>query len=118
MAQKKPLAARLTKPLLEKLRKRKITNAQAAEQLDVSETYLSRTVAALQEKEPGKTTAARRAASKIAQERRLHRERLAKDVKNEVLALDAAAARAKCSIRTMQRHVAAYTPPKRKRKAA
>jgi transposase len=116
--QPKPLKDRLTKTLLEKLRLRKLTNAEAAEQLGVSESYLSRTVATIQRKEPGKTLAARKAAHALAVQRRQHRERLAKEVKNGVLDVDAAAARAKCSVRTMSRYVAAYVPPRRQRKAA
>ena len=116
MAQPKPLRDRLTKALLEKLRTRKITNAEAAAQLGVSETYLSRTVAAIQEKEPGMSTMERAEASMIAAERRQHRERLAKEVKNGTLDVGTAAARANCSVRTMSRYVAAYVPPRRNRK--
>lgn len=116
MAQPKPLIKRLTKPLLLKLQRRKMTNAEAAAELGVSEPYLSRTVAAIQQKEPGKTTAARKAASKIAAARRQHREQLAKEVKNGKLDVDAAARSANCSTRTMQRYVAAYVPARRNRK--
>jgi predicted XRE-type DNA-binding protein len=118
MAKPKKLKDRLTAALLEKLRTRKITNAQAAEQLGVSEPYLSRTVAAIQRKEPGKTMLERAKAHKLAETRRKHREGLAKEVKNGNLDVHAAARRAKCSIRTMSRYVAAYVPPRRTRKAA
>lgn len=110
----KPLKDRLTKALLEKLRTRKITNAQAAADLGVCETYLSRTVAAIQEKEPGETMLARQQATELAAERRHHRERLAKQVKNGEITPEKAAVAAKCSLRTMARYVAAYVPPKRK----
>jgi AraC-like DNA-binding protein len=118
MAQPKPLRDRLTKTLLEKLRTRKLLNAEAAAQLGVSETYLSRTVAAMQEKVPGETMLARKQATELATERRQHRERLAKEVKNGNLTVERAAERAHCSVRTMSRYVAAYVPPRRKRKAA
>lgn len=118
MAQPKKLKDRLTKPLLQKLRERKLTNAEAAAQLDVSISYLSRVVAAIQRKEPGKTMQARRAAHALVTQRRQHRERLAREVKNGNLDVNAAAKRAKCSIRTMERYVEAYTPPRRARKAA
>lgn len=118
MAQPKPLKDRLTKTLLAQLRTRKIRNKDAAEQLGVSESYLSRTVAALQEKEPGKTVLARNEAHELATARRQHRERLAKEVKNGALDVETAAERANCSVRTMSRYVARYTPPRRQRKKA
>jgi transposase len=118
MKKPKPLKDRLTQALLQRLRTRKITNREAAEQLNVSETYLSRTVAAMQEKEPGVTTAERAAASELAAERRAYRERLAKDVKNGVVDIATAAKRANCSERTISRYVAKYVPPVRAKKAA
>lgn len=116
MAYRKPLRDRLTPAMLERLRTRKITNAQAAEKLEVSETYLSRTVAAMQEKTPGEVMLARAAAAKLVAERRHHRERLAKEVKNGNLDVGTAAKRAKCSLRTMSRYVAAYIPARRKKR--
>lgn len=116
MTPKKPLRDRLTKAMLEKLRTRKMLNAEAAAILGVSETYLSRTVAAIQSKEQGVTTAARVQAMQLAAERRQHRERLAKEVKNGNLDVATAAQRANCSLRTMSRYVAAYVPPRRNRK--
>jgi transposase len=118
MAQPKPLKDRLTKALLDKLRRRKMLNSEAAAQLGVSESYLSRTVATMQEKEPGQTSTARKQAAELAQQRRQHRERLAKEVKNGDLDVNAAAQRANCSERTMQRYVAAYVPARRARKKA
>lgn len=117
MAQPKPLIERLTPTLLERLRTRKVTNAQAAEKLGVTVSYLSRVVAALQRKEPGKTVQHRKAAHALVTQRRQHRERLAKEVKNGNLDVHAAAERANCSVRTMSRYVEAYVPPRRKRKA-
>lgn len=110
MKPKKPLAERLTQTMLKQLRTRKLTNAEAAEQLGVSETYLSRTVAAIQEKEPGKTTAARNASHKLYVTRRQTRETLAKKVlaKRQPITLAEAAKQANCSQRTMMRYVAAY----------
>jgi predicted transcriptional regulator len=102
--------------MLEKLRTRKMTNAQAADALGVSETYLSRTVAAMQEKVPGKVAQARAAAAKLAQARRRTREDLAKQVKAGELDVGTAAERAACSLRTMSRYVAAYVPPRRNRR--
>lgn len=111
----KPLRERLTQALLKKLYERKLTNAEAAEQLGVSETYLSRTVAAIQEKVPGKSMVARAAASKLFKARRQTRETLAKQVKTGSLTLAKAAERASCSERTMQRFVARYVEPKPKK---
>lgn len=118
MAQPKPLRDRLTKAVLEKLRTRKMTNAEAADMYGVTMSYLSRVVASMQEKEPGPTNAARKAAALLAQQRRQHRERLAKEVLHGELDVNVAAKRARCSIRTMERYVSACTPPKRGRKAA
>lgn len=112
MAQPKPLKDRLTVPLLEKLRTRKLTNAEVAGKLGVSETYLSRTVAALQDKVPGTTTKERAAKAKLAKARRQTRENYAVRVKNGELDTAAAATRAHCSERTMARYVAAYKPPR------
>lgn len=113
----KPLKDRLTKAVLQKLHDRKMTNKEAADLYGVSETYMSRTVASLQDKRPGETTSARKAASKLFAARRQTREQLAKKVKNGELGLAAAATRANCSERTMARYVAAYTPARRQRKA-
>lgn len=114
----KPLRDRLTKTMLKQLRLRTLSNAEAAEQMGVSEHYLSRTVAAIQQKEPGQTLLARKTASKLATVRRQHRERLAKEVKNGTLGIATAARRANCSLRTMSRYVSAYVEPKRPRRAA
>lgn len=114
MKQPKPLVDRLTPTMLERLRTRKIKNKDAAERLGVCETYLSRVVSSMQEKEPGQTTQQRSEASLLANERRHHRERLAKEVKNGQLDVAQAAERANCSERTIMRYVAAYVPTKRK----
>lgn len=96
--------------MLERLRTRKITNAEAAEKLGVSETYLSRTVAAMQAKVPGETVAARKAAHGLYVTRRQTREMLAKKVlaKRAPITLAEAAKQANCSERTMMRYVASY----------
>lgn len=117
MNQPKPLRDRLTKDILNRLRTRKLSNREAAEMFSVSEAYLSRTVAAIQSKEPGKTTAHRAAAHKLAVARRQTREMYARQVKNGELDIRTAAKRANCSERTMSRFVEAYRPPKRKRRA-
>ncbi len=106
----KPLEQRLTKKLLHALQTRKITNREAAEQLGVSETYLSRKVAAIQSKVPGETQPVREAAHKLFQTRRQFRERLAKKVLKSSMTVTQAAAEANCSERTMFRYVAAYRP--------
>lgn len=118
MAQPKPLRDRLTQHMLERLRTRKMTNEEAADKLGVSVTYLSRIVATMQTKERGQTMLEREAVSKLAAERRHHRERMAKEVKNGNLDVATAAKRAKCSERTIKRFVAAYTPPRRNRTKA
>jgi AraC-like DNA-binding protein len=106
----KPLAKRLTKRTLAQLQARKITNAQAAEQLGVSETYLSRTVAALQDKVPGTSMQKRSAAAKLYKTRQEQRDILAKRVNKGKLTIAAAAEQAGCSERTMFRYVAKYRP--------
>lgn len=106
----KPLRDRLGVRLLNNLRTRKITNAQAADELGVSESYLSRTVAAIQEKEPGETTAQRAANSELAKTRRVFRTKLAKEVLRRRKTIEDAAKEADCSIRTMFRYVERYRP--------
>lgn len=106
----KPLKDRLGKRLLEQLRTRKITNKQAAEQLGVSESYLSRTVAALQEKEPGQSVIERKANSELAKTRRQFRTKLAKEVLRKRKSCEQAASEAGCSVRTMFRYVEKYRP--------
>lgn len=106
--QPKPLRDRLNKALLNQLQKRKITNAEAAASLGVSETYLSRVVAAMQDKVPGKTAAVRAAAKKIYKARTETRSQLAKKVLKGRLTVEEAAEQANCSARTMFRYVAAY----------
>lgn len=117
MKQPKPLRDRLTKDILNRLRTRKMSNKEAAQLMEVSEAYLSRTVAAIQDKEPGKTTARRAAAHKLAVARRQTREMYARQVKNGELDIRTAAKRAHCSERTMSRFVEAYREPVRRRRA-
>jgi transposase len=120
MATAKPLIERIPKRTLAALRTRKIKNAEAAEELGVSETYLSRVVAQLQAKEPGKTTAQREAAAKLYKTRIEFRDKLAKMVMKGTMDMAKACKEAKCSERTMFRHIAKYREeakkgPKRKR---
>lgn len=105
----KPLKDRLGKRLLDQLHTRKITNKEAAEQLGVSESYLSRTVAAFQDKVPGPTVLERKANSELARIRRQYRTKLAKDVIRNRTTIAEAANAAGCSERTMFRYVAQYT---------
>jgi predicted transcriptional regulator YheO len=105
MKKLKTLVERLSPTLLEKLRTRKITNAEAAAKLGVSETWLSHTVAAMQEKVPGSTVESREAASKLYRSRRDMRRQLAKKVAKGKLSIDEAASQAACSRRTMYRYV-------------
>ncbi len=105
---KKTLSEKLTPRLLERLRTRKITNREAAEGLGVSSSYLSRTVAAMQKKEPGKTTAARKAAQKLYAARIEFRDKLAKQVLAGRRKLETACEMAQCTQRTMFRHMAKY----------
>lgn len=114
MKTSKSLKDRLGKRLLEQLHTRKITNKQAAEQLGVSESYLSRTVAAIQDKVPGQTVLERKANSELATIRRQYRTKLAKDVIRKRTTVAAAADAAGCSERTMFRYVERYrmAPPK------
>lgn len=108
MATAKPLIERIPKRMLEKLRTRKMKNSEAAEELGVSETYLSRIVASLQDKEPGKTTAEREAARKLYATRIEFRDKLAKAVMNNRMTMEQAVKQAKCSERTIFRHIAKY----------
>lgn len=108
MSRPKALINRLGKRLLAQLRTRKITNREAAEQLGVSEWYLSRVVRSLQEKEPGKTTAQRAEAAKLAATRTKMREILAKKVLKNQITLAEAALQANCTERTIQRYMALY----------
>jgi predicted DNA-binding transcriptional regulator YafY len=93
---------------LSDLQKRKTTNAQAAELLGVSETYLSRKVAAMQAKVPGTALQKRAAASTLYNTRRVFREQLAKKAAKGKMTVAEAAAEAECSERTMFRYVARY----------
>lgn len=108
MKNAKPLIERLSPSLLEKLRTRKLTNAQAAEKLQVSESYLSRTVAALQTKVPGPTVQVRKANSDLTKTRRNFRVTLAKQVLNGRKSVTLAAKEAGCSVRTMFRYIERY----------
>lgn len=109
----KPLEERLNPKLLEQLRTRKVTNAQAADALGVSETYLSRTVAAIQEKDAGVTTEHRKARSKLAKARSGTRAELAKKVNRGELTLAQACKQANCSERTMYRWCEKYANVKK-----
>lgn len=104
----KPLIDRLTPSLLKKLQSRKITNSEAANSLNVSETYLSRVVATLQTKEPGKTRIEREAAKTLFKARLNTRALLAKEVIKGTKTLAKACKSANCSERTMLRWVAKY----------
>lgn len=108
MATAKPLIERIPKRMLKALAARRMKNAEAAETLGVSETYLSRVVATLQEKAPGKSTANRQAASKLYRTRIEFRDKLAKQVMYQRMTLTQACKEAKCTERTMFRHVAKY----------
>lgn len=108
MVNNKPLSERISKRMLEQLRTRKLSNAQAAAQLGISETYLSRTVAALQEKEPGQTTKARKAAAMLRETRTSIRQNLAKAVLKGTITVAQAAKRAGCNERTIYRYMAEY----------
>lgn len=121
MATAKYLIDRIPKRMLAALKKRKIRNADAAEELGVSETYLSRVVSSIQEKEPGKTTTERKAASHLYRTRLEFRDKLAKRVMKRQMTLEQAVREAKCSERTLFRHIAKYREdaakgPKRKSK--
>lgn len=110
----KPLAKRLNATLRKQLAQRKVTNAVAAAALGVSETYLSRTVAALGiEKAPGKTTAHRNARHELTAARNKHRAELAKSVNKGNMTIEAAAKAANCSVRTMFRWCEKYANQKK-----
>lgn len=104
----KPLTERLNDVLMAQLRERKVTNAQAAEALGISETYLSRTVAAIQEKSPGQTSEQREARQKLYKARIQTRNMLAKKVNKGEITLTKAAEQANCSERTMFRYCAKF----------
>jgi hypothetical protein len=103
-----PLPKRISKTVLERLRKRKMTNAEAAEHYGVSVTYLSRVVAAMQDKVPGPVRQSRAANAAIYAQRKRTRETLAKAVARGDKGLEKAAEQANCSVRTMRRYVAQY----------
>lgn len=111
MKKPKPLIDRLNQRLLKQLAARKITNAQAAEQLGVSETYLSRIVASMQDKVPGETVIKRKANAALAKTRRDFRVKLAKEVLRNRKTYEDAASEAGCSVRTMFRYVEKYRQP-------
>lgn len=106
----KPLKQRLSKSLLAKLKARKITNKDAAMQLNVHENTLSRTVSQIQTKDPGKTTTYRKNVTQLAQIRQKVRDELAKSVIKGKLTAQQAAEKAGCTERTIYRHVAKYRP--------
>jgi len=105
------LEKRLTPRILKDLETRKRSNKEVAEELGVSETYLSRMVAARQAKEPGMTPLLREAASKIYKARKQTREMLAKKVNKGHITLELAAKEAGCSVRTMYRYCAKFAKP-------
>lgn len=111
---KKPLLERLTKKMLADLQERKRRNRDVADELGVSETYLSRKIATLQAKNPGETVAHRKAAQALFATRRGFREKLAKKILSSKgrLTIAQAAEEANCSERTMFRYVQAYRPEK------
>lgn len=112
MATEKPLIERLRKRDLELLRTRKATNAQMAEKYGVSEPYMSRVVASVQEKEPGKTTAQREAAAKLYKVRIEFRDKLAKQVMAGKRTMANACEQAGCSERTIFRHIEKFRAEK------
>ena len=112
MKKPKPLIERLNQRILKQLQTRKITNREAADQLGVSETYLSRTVAAIQTKEPGKSVELRKANAELAKIRKTFRIKLAKEVLKGRKLHDDAATEAGCSVRTIFRYVERYRPAK------
>lgn len=99
---------RLKPKILADLRVRKVTNKAVAEKLGVSETYVSRKVAALQTKERGKVALEREAKAKLYKVRAQVRDMLAKKVNKNQMTVALAAAEAGCTIRTMFRYCAKY----------
>lgn len=123
MATTKPLSERISQADLNRFKARKLTNAELAEKYGVSETYLSRTVSAMGiTKEPGVTTEQREAAHKLFKARIDFRDRLAKEVIQGKTTFEKAVKAAKCTERTMFRHMAKYREqaakgPKAKKRA-
>ena len=113
MKKPKPLIDRLTASTLAKLRTRKMTNAEAAILYEVSETYMSRIVASIQDKEPAHDFAARKAASKIFKARMETRAMLAKQVNKGEITLAKAMKQANCTERTIRRYMALYAKAKK-----
>lgn len=109
MAQPKPLKKRLTQADLKRLRERKMTNLEAAQKYGVSESYLSRTVAAIQQKQRGKVVLAREGLSILYATRQKMRILQAQRAKAGTISVAQAATNANCSERTMRRYIENYT---------
>lgn len=108
----KPLKDRLTKDILEKLRTRRMTNAEAAILFNVGANYMSRTVAAMQKKNPGKIVAKRAATSEKSKARQDKRRGLAIEAKAGTKSWANAARLAGCSVRTLYRYLEKLESPK------
>lgn len=92
--------------LLEMLRLRQVTNRQVAAQAGVSEEHLARVLASMGiQKVRGEVVARRAAVRELADERRKHRQNLAKSVISGKLTIETAAAQAECSERTLYRYI-------------
>lgn len=108
----KTLVERLNPKLMEQLRTRRVTNRAAAEALEVSEIYLSRTLNELGvTKVQGATTKHREARAKLDKARSQMRTMLAKKVNRQEITIEQAAKDANCSVRTMFRWCAKYAKP-------
>ena len=92
--------------LLEMLRMRQVTNRQIALQAGVSEAYLARVLTGMGvQKVRGEVVARREELRELAEERRIHRQNLAKLVASGRLTMETAAAQAGCSERTLYRYI-------------
>lgn len=96
--------------LLNALRNRTLTNAEVAEQLDVSESYLSTVFNTITRKERGPVIVQREADHQLAAARRQLRIREARKVFLGKKTLEKAASAANCSTRTMRRYVEKVAP--------
>lgn len=102
----KTVLERLSKTLIAKLKARKVTTKEVAEQLGVHPTYLSKILAENGiTKVKGPTVAARLKRSVLVQTRDEFRKELAKQVKTGKMTYTKAAKRAHCSERTIYRLV-------------
>lgn len=101
----KPLKDRLSPPIVKALKERHMSNAEAAQKLDVNANYLSNVFNTIAKRNKGVVTAHREAMRDLVAARRAVRLREAEKVLNFSRKLSHAAKIANCSERTIRRYV-------------